>query len=544
MNAEEENPWSVNNLDQFLYFCCPECDERNQCRDMFLKHALDHHPKAKQCLEILQIKEEPYDETYLDIKLLETVEKIEQDDNLGMIKSEVDDYIEEEIEYKKEDLVIEEDDDDISENDPLYPSKNLHSERKLKKTGPRERNYSCDICGNTFGWQFTLVNHIKKDHDGMKPNECKTCNKSFYTKRSLSNHERISHSETKDYTCKLCSSTFVALSSLNFHMRTVHEGQKKYKCQICENKSFINCSALINHMISFHQGLKYECDVCEAAYSQSHGLKRHVKKSHGHDDFIRCKKYVREFHLKKRKELNIKKKYVRPIKVKENIIHKCDICNKVLAHSFSLKQHMTNVHEGLSLFQCDLCGKSFKVKSYLREHIKAIHEEHDDYKCEHCGKLISSKGGLKEHIMSVHENLKNFACDVCGKFYKSVRKLNEHKKTVHISQSEMKNICNFCGYASSTASLLKSHIFRNHTERTRDFQCNLCEKAFYEVKMLNLHKKRVHEGLRNYICKICGKTFKQDHHLKNHTRGVHEGVSWKEILKKSSKTKIDPLELV
>ena len=151
---------------------------------------------------------------------------------------------------------------------------------------------------------------------------------------------------------------------------------------------------------------------------------------------------------------------------------------------------------------------------------------------------------MKKHIISVHENLKNFACDVCGKFYKSVRKLNEHKKTVHISQSEMKNICNFCGYASSTASLLKSHIFRNHTERTRDFQCNLCEKAFYEVKMLNLHKKRVHEGLRNYICKICGKTFKQDHHLKNHTRGVHEGVSWKEILKKSSKTKINPLELV
>ena len=488
MNNEEENPWLVNNLDQFLFFCCPECDERTQFRDLFLKHALEQHPKAKQSLEILHIKEEPYepyDETYLDIKLLEKAEKTEQVENLGFIKREVEDYIVEEVEYKKEAAEVDYD-DYLSENKPMYVMKKPHSIKpKVKKTDLSKTNWSCDICG----------------------------------------------------------STFVKQSSLKFHKRTVHDGEKTHNCQICENKSFINSSLLIDHMISFHQGLKYECDVCEASYSQSNGLKKHVKKSHGPDDFLRCKKYVREFHLKKRKELNIKK-MPRPIKIKENVIHKCDLCNKVLANSSSLKQHITNVHEGLRLFQCDLCGKSFKMKCYLKEHIKAIHEESDEYKCVHCGKLIRSKGGLKEHIISVHENLKNFACDVCGKFYKSELQLKKHKTTVHITQREMKKICNFCGYACATASLLTTHIRRNHTERTKDFQCDLCEKAFYEVKVLNLHKKRVHEGIRNYICKICGKTFKQDHHLKNHTRGVHEGVSWKEILKKPIKAKIDPIELL
>ena len=42
------NPWSVENLEEFLYFCCPECDEKNQSKDMFIKHALNHHPKSKE----------------------------------------------------------------------------------------------------------------------------------------------------------------------------------------------------------------------------------------------------------------------------------------------------------------------------------------------------------------------------------------------------------------------------------------------------------------------------------------------------------------
>ena len=58
MNNDEENPWAVNNLEEFLYFCCPECTERNQSKELFLEHALNQHPKAKQCLQNLEIKKE------------------------------------------------------------------------------------------------------------------------------------------------------------------------------------------------------------------------------------------------------------------------------------------------------------------------------------------------------------------------------------------------------------------------------------------------------------------------------------------------------
>ena len=42
-----ENPWKVSNVEEFLFFCCPECDERNKSKDAFLRHAFTDHKDAK-----------------------------------------------------------------------------------------------------------------------------------------------------------------------------------------------------------------------------------------------------------------------------------------------------------------------------------------------------------------------------------------------------------------------------------------------------------------------------------------------------------------
>ena len=41
------NPWNVDKLEKFLYFCCPECDLKDQSKVSFLQHALEKHPDAK-----------------------------------------------------------------------------------------------------------------------------------------------------------------------------------------------------------------------------------------------------------------------------------------------------------------------------------------------------------------------------------------------------------------------------------------------------------------------------------------------------------------
>ena len=59
------NPWAVDNLKDFLYYCCPECEEKVKSLDLFLQHALNQHALAKEILPKIIIKEE-FDEQYND----------------------------------------------------------------------------------------------------------------------------------------------------------------------------------------------------------------------------------------------------------------------------------------------------------------------------------------------------------------------------------------------------------------------------------------------------------------------------------------------
>jgi hypothetical protein len=38
------NPWVVDTLEDFLFFCCPECPEQSATKDLFINHALFNHP--------------------------------------------------------------------------------------------------------------------------------------------------------------------------------------------------------------------------------------------------------------------------------------------------------------------------------------------------------------------------------------------------------------------------------------------------------------------------------------------------------------------
>ena len=63
----EKNPWAVANLEDFLYFCCPECNDKSQSEETFLDHAFQNHPKSKDCLINFVVKYEPNVDDYSNV---------------------------------------------------------------------------------------------------------------------------------------------------------------------------------------------------------------------------------------------------------------------------------------------------------------------------------------------------------------------------------------------------------------------------------------------------------------------------------------------
>ena len=45
------SPWAVKTLDIYLYYCCPECEYKSKTKPLFVDHAFECHPEAKDTLQ-------------------------------------------------------------------------------------------------------------------------------------------------------------------------------------------------------------------------------------------------------------------------------------------------------------------------------------------------------------------------------------------------------------------------------------------------------------------------------------------------------------
>ena len=43
----DNNPWTVEDLDSYLFYCCPECDQKYKSKPSFINHAYSSHPDAQ-----------------------------------------------------------------------------------------------------------------------------------------------------------------------------------------------------------------------------------------------------------------------------------------------------------------------------------------------------------------------------------------------------------------------------------------------------------------------------------------------------------------
>ena len=211
MKNDVENPWSVNNLEEFLYFCCPECDERNQFKDQFLQHALNQHPKAKECLQNIKIKKEVRnaEEEILDNLELPSMKTIVHENNTTSHLSYHTDYV-------NCNIVKCENNEEIYEKEiQAYES----------KSSMLDKQSDSEMIEND---ESSLLAIDDNENEAVDPLE--TFGQLGNTVKS---HIKDIHKITTNYKCDLCDKDFSRPSGLTLHIKNVHKGLKNYKCHIC-----------------------------------------------------------------------------------------------------------------------------------------------------------------------------------------------------------------------------------------------------------------------------------------------------------------------
>ena len=169
MAGTMENPWNVGNIDEFLYFCCPECDLKDQSKTNFLQHALDQHPKANEYVNQLNsfmVKEEPYEDDPTSYG--SPTDDIDNDNSYG------NDYDYDSIDMKCE-VKLE------TKEHGNYD--NLTSEKSTNKSSSGGSK-KCDQCDRVYKKTQQLRQHIERDHEGIR-HKCDLCEKSFSLAGSL-----------------------------------------------------------------------------------------------------------------------------------------------------------------------------------------------------------------------------------------------------------------------------------------------------------------------------------------------------------------------
>jgi hypothetical protein len=537
---QEDNPWLVDSLEDFLFYNCPECPNKSQSKTIFIDHALAVHPKAQVALQSLDMKVEVDIEPDFNIEV-----KLERDDNYDEDSDDDDDDDDDEEEeyYPGEYVAVEETSSKKSYSKILCKKEDVNmqcyycgdimfqryiKEHHLDKHGGycnrmfgKPRAKQCKKCFGTFETENDLElhncydNYIPRKKDG-ETYKCDKCDKEYNEITPYRYHLQRAHTEIQKFQCTQCDHSTKTMTLLTSHVQRVHEKLRPHLCPEC-GVSFFTASQLRNHVKCVHQLkrekksnsepavlVEYKCDKCEASFTLKLGLTKHLESFHGIEprrDHI-CEECGRSFSQVAGLRLHIRTNHPSDEDLK-NVECKCLVCNANFKTSLDLNEHQTVQHDIPETKSCDRCEIRWTSIEAVKKHIAETHKL-IVYHCELCDKVFTKKANKKLHMTQVHQCAATFPCGQCSKVFKRRHKLVLHERSIHGNGGDFK--CDFCSFRSCTKSRLGIHVQGSHIKETR-YECELCKFFTYRKGGLGTHVKNVHDKKRNHKCEYCEMTF-------------------------------------
>ena len=303
-----ENPWFVSDLDEFLQYCCPECNEKYPSKEPFVLHAFEKHPNAKDCIELRLDSEKvevickkQSDQSsplkFEGIKIEEVVIATDENNILETsqnFKPQMNDsYLNTsgwESEFKPQ--IVKEEHSVIPDNVVVQDghvvvkvSQNRNSKgRKVPQKRNTDEHIKCTICQPGKITNETVIYATKDDlrlHMGEniqvhKKFYCELCDKFIF--HGLNEHNKKVHGPKTKVECNYCGKYVANKHILKEHIDSVHKGIK-LSCPYCKKKIARKRDLRI-HINAIHKGIRVDCKICGAKLYKKQSLVNHLKRFH------------------------------------------------------------------------------------------------------------------------------------------------------------------------------------------------------------------------------------------------------------------------
>ena len=350
---------------------------------------------------------------------------------------------------------------------------------------------------------------MNSGQQSMSNFQCDKCSKSFILKRGLTRHKASEHGEN-EFHCKSCDRPFAnkksfATHNLRYHKNSI-SGKPSFKNEsdtLPENSQEANIGNPTSSRTPDLTASTYDCENCNMKFQKYNLLKIHVSQFHN-----------------------------------ENLIYKCDLCDRVYASHTARTKHVKRLHTSNDTWtiECRDCNTKYPDQEAFSKHLSTkIHTKGEDLQifCKLCHHRFYQRSNLKRHLLSnIHKNLpkadtKEFH-DILYADITRNEKESEEKSTSNSEENAGKKWENtgITNQDDKNESINKEFIASNQVKQeplqsSQTFECQSCDMKFYEENLLRMHKSQYHNENLIFVCDICDVRYASQNSLSKHVKKVH-----------------------